>query len=258
MKMTSTWAGAPQNWPDLNKDNEYYVDIILYAKKPIYFIGRNAVVTANSTACPGAGVVFDMYSNKQAGAAFVYTISRTIGGTPTYSVTVRQVTSTTIVKPEDIIRGSNSPLINAMLCRFTTSAALGDFLYQSCVGYFVCFVTRQGSMFLRAPRWSGDYNYNAIADVSTQYDPRCNAWGGSTGTYVEATQPFIPKPIEGVPDIWDANFRTITNVLDVMQGISVSDNELSSSGMSTIYRVLQFNNDQTPWLNNPTVWSTDV
>jgi hypothetical protein len=58
--------------------------------------------------------------------------------------------------------------------------------------------------------------------------------------------------------VFDLNFRTITDVLDSMQSLSLYSNETVSVGSSSVLKVLQFNNPQTPWLNNPTTWSVDM
>jgi hypothetical protein len=263
--MTS-WSGAQTNWPSLANDSEYYVDMILYTKAPLYFKSAvDASIVGNVTSCTEPKTIYKMYSNAYAHPAFVYTISRTKGGESAYVVTVSKVIETSLTKPEEIVNGLEARATKAMLVKFSTSEALGRFMYQSSLGFYAAFITRQGLLNLRAPRWSGDYNYGihcpCTGPESTGYNPRCNVWNtaGMTG-YSPYTQPFIPKPIEPVPNVYEKNFRYITDVLDEMQSLSLHSNVRSTSSGSglPVFEVLSVNDPQTPWLNNPPVWSIDA
>ena len=250
----ATWPSAAVNWPDLYSNQEYYVDIILYAKKPIYFIPYENIESGT--------VSYNMYANKYAGASFVYTISHTVGATESFMVTVRRVLSQLVSKPEDLVR-QGGPLERSHKVDFDSSDALGRYIYQSSIGFFACFMTRQGNVILRAPRWTGDFNYGiscaCTGPASSGYNPRTDTWSVpvAIGTYSENGQPLVAKPVEGTPDVFEKNFRYIADVMTDMQSLSLANSDVEYVNNRQVYKVVKFFNQQTPWLNNPTTWSEE-
>lgn len=256
-----TWAGSPTNWPSLLNDSEYYVDVIAYTRTPLYFRPFvDSSIPSNSDTCTTEDkILYKMYPNKYAGASFIYTISRTVGPTKAYTVTVSKIVNPQTVKPEDLIRSYSSVVKPSICVKFGSSEALGHYLYQSCIGFYVSILTRQGGTILRAPRWSGDFNYGihcaCTGASSLGYNARCNVWntGGS-----DATQPFIPKPVEALPEVFDKNFRYIADVMDSLQSITIASDALAQSASTiSVFEVLSLQDPQTPWLNNPLTWSVD-
>lgn len=210
---------------------------------------------SNAASCSDTRFEYKMFPNKFAGASYIYTISRTIGATASYMVTGRKITNPSVTKPEDILQ-KNGPSVRSTKTVFNTSEALGEFLYQSSIGFFASFVTRQGSLFLRAPRWSSEIC--PPCENNSLYNARCNTWTGSAlDSYNFDQQPILPRPIKVGED--QRLFTSITNVLAEMQGkdLSIHNNAIVSIGNYSTYEVLSVDNPQTPWLNNPLTWSTD-
>lgn len=164
--------------PSTTNPTQFYTDFILYPKKPLYF---EYVQPANVAALPSCGTGandaqtcipfvaggrpdgqegssgWKMFPNPCAGAVYVITIVQ-VPSEEDYQAIVYKVIQPGLIKPEAILGGQAATLRQSMKISLKTSSALGRWIWQFCVGFYICVVSRIGCVSLRAPRWSADYS----------------------------------------------------------------------------------------------------
>lgn len=265
---------ASVSWPSINSNSQFYTDIILYPKKPIYF---KYCEDLDASVQPGCNKkIWKMYPNNCAGAMYVITFAN-IKADSDFVALVFKVNCDGLIKPEDIISTASKCLTPVMKMSFQTSCALARWAWYFCVGFYTCATTRLGCTALRAPRWSADYtnycHYNPIPnDCTLDCDVSCE--GEKDDWTFEATlipagsccpcdkQPITLRPVD-LDQQSEKAFRYITDVMCNHNGLP------SSQLVDTVCRTnnqtgaayfcgLAVYNAQTPWLNNPPVWSVDT
>jgi len=244
--MTTTYFGSPVTWPSLTASDQYYVDVILYAKQPIYFGCADLSPDQNPT-------TWKLYANYNANPVYVITMTNT-SGLKDYSAVVRKVPptlpgSTNKVKPADVIESVSQDSTRIVIGVFNNAKAMSRYAYQYSIGYYACFYVRQGTTALRAPVWTGEYNYS-------WYDPTADNWVNQfvppePGVYVPpvvgfpaSSVPLQPRPVVARDDAFEKNFKYVANVLDSIRNITLY-NQVAPTTLT----------QSTPWLDNPTTFS---